>query len=277
MLLHDIFLSEAVAIRDPAHMAAFAIVVAEAYDAAPQVEPAAIKLWQELARQNRDVMLRKIAADGVRVEYTPHDPYGTLTDDPAMMVRYMLWDMLVNKRLQIYSGHSDNHPVFSEEDNVIFRTVHDYFTHGRLRGMFKQQIEQMGLMNQQPTPEQLAQILPNIKLDKGGNIGHVFSLRGEINAFLTHSRLASPRIVPVLFTEVDGQACYNTVVGDFPMQKAAILQGFDYRHVGQPASPQVAQRMQEVRSQLRSEPVFDINVAAKPKIASAEIQAKVSR
>jgi hypothetical protein len=143
--------------------------------------------------------------------------------------------------------------------------------------MFKQQIEQMGLMNQKPTPDQLAKILPTIKLDKSGNIGHVFSLRGEINAFLTHSRLASPRIVPVLFTEVVGQACYNTVVGDFPMQKAAIIQGFDYRRVGQPASPQVAKRMQDVMAQLRSQPVLEIKIAAKPTIESAEIQAKVSR
>lgn len=277
MLLHDIFLLERVAIHDPAHMASFAIVVTEAYDALPQVDPNAVKLWQQLATQNRDVMLRKIAADGVRVEYTPHDPYGILSDDPAMMVRYMLWDMLVNKRLQIYSGHSDNHPVFSEEDNVIFRTVHDYFTHGRLRGMFKQQIEQMGLMNQQPTPEQLAKILPNIKLDKGGNIGHVFSLRGEINAFLTHSRLASPRIVPVLFTEVVGQACYNTVVGDFPTQKAAIIYGFDYRHVGQPSSPETAKRMQDVQMQLRSQPTLNIQVKAKPTIESADILAKITR
>jgi hypothetical protein len=80
-----------------------------------------------------------------------------------------------------------------------------------------------------------------------------------------------------LFTEVVGQACYNTVVGDFPPQKAAILHGFDYRRVGQAASPEVARRMQEVQTQLRSAPSLSLHIAAKPEIASAEIIARVSR
>ena len=281
MLIREIIterlIDEDVPIRDTSHMAAYAIVVAEAYDAAPQHDPSVTRLWQDFAQQNRTVMLGKIAKAGVKVEYTPDDPYGSDTDDPKMMIRYMLWDMVMNQRLQIYAGHSDNHPVFSEQDNVIFRTVHDYFTHGRLRAMFKQQLAKMGLLHRRPTPEQLAAILPTIKLDLGGNIGHTFTMRGEINAFLTHSRLVSPKLVPVLFTEVVGQVCYHVVADNFPVQKAAILQGFDYKRVGQITAPAIATRMQQLIAALASEPTIHVKIAARPEVKSADILAKVTR
>ena len=276
MLIREIILQEDIPIRNPSHMAAYAIVVAEAYDAAPQSNPNTNRLWQEFAEQNRNVMLSKIAKDGIKVEYTPNDPYGVNTDDPKMMMRYMLWDMVVNKRLQIYTGHSA-HPVFSEDDTVIFRTVHDYFTHGRLRTTFKQQLAKMGLLQRRPTPEQLAQVLPNINLDLGGNIGHAFSLRGEINAYLTHSRLVSPKIVPVLFSEIVGQVCYHMVVGNFPMQKAAILRGFDYKRIGQATSASIAARIKQLMSELTTQPSVTVNIAAKPEVNSRELLTKVGR
>jgi hypothetical protein len=272
-------LDEAIEIRDAGHLAAYAIAVAEAYDALPRSEPEAEHLWQAFARQTEQVMLRQIMRSGIKVQYVPEDPYAALTSDPKMMVRYMLWDMVVNNYLPIYSGHSDDHPVFSPEQNVIFRTVHDYYAHGKLRGTFKRQIEAMGLTNQKPTPEQLAKILPTIKLDQGGNIGHGFTVRGEINAYLTHCKMAPPNTVPVLFTEVVGQVCYNAVVGDFPQQKAAIIRGFDYRHIGagEHDSHPVQHRIDQLRQELSTAPEVRTSIAAKPIVNSAELIATVGR
>lgn len=264
-------LDEDVPIRNASHLAAYAITVAEAYDALPRLDPSAVPLWQAFAVQNEEVMLRKIGASGIKVEYMPNDPYEHLTDDPRMMVRYMLWDMVVNHRLLIYTGHSDDHPVFTAQQNVIFRTVHDYFAHGKLRAVFKKQIDAMGLANQKPTPDQLAKILPTIKLDQGGNIGHSFKLRGEINAYLTHSKIAKPSTIPVLFTEIVGQACYHNVVRDFPDQKVALLRGFNYRRVGLAESQQVQQRIDILTKEVTSEQTVQTSIAAKPQVNVADL------
>jgi hypothetical protein len=160
------------------------------------------------------------------------DPYAALTDDPAMMVRYMLYDMLVNKRLRIFSGHAD-HPSFTPKENVIFRTVHDFYTHAKLLKPFKEGLEV--LMREHKgkiTPEDLKTLLPRINLSKEGNIGHSFTMRGEFNAYSTHSKIAPPEAKPALFTEIVGQVCYYNVVGSFPTQKASIMTGFDFDNVG---------------------------------------------
>jgi hypothetical protein len=280
MLITDIirapFIAEAVAISSNHQMAAYAITVAEAYDALPRSDAKAVPLWQAFAQQNDEVMLKKIASSGIKIEYSAEDPYEHLTNDPRMMVRYMLWDMVVNKRLPVYTGHSDDHPVFTPQQNVVFRTVHDYFAHGVLRATFKKQVDALGLTNQAPSPAQLAQILPTIKLDQGGNIGHQFTMRGEINAYLTHSKLASPKNLPVLFTEVVGQVCYQCVVGNFPQQKVGIMRDFDYLKVGV-GQGAVQQRINQLMQQFTTEQAVRTSIAAKPTVVVSELIATVGR
>lgn len=278
MHLTEILVREAVVIKSPIEMAAYVLTVAELYDAAPVLDQRAAALWQDLARQNDQVLVRKIEAAGVHVEYTADDPYSRYTDDTAMMLRYMLWDMVVNHRLLIYSGHSDNHPAFSARQNVIFRTVHDYFTHGKLRAVFRRQIDAMGLGDRAPTPEQLREILPAIRLDRPGNVGHDFTVRGELNAFLAHSKLASPKVVPALFTEVVGQVCYLAVVERFPTQKVAILPGLDFRQVGVTLPGSAAdRRRRELLALLPDQAVVASHVAAQPEVRVAALLANVSR
>lgn len=228
-------LAEGVIIKNPAHMMAYAICVAEAYEAAPRHDPAADRLWTLLKRHNADKLFRRLHGTGIQVAYTPDDPYSKYTNDPAMMVRFMLFDMVVRNRLLIYSGHSDDHPNFSAEENVIFRTVHDYFTHGKLFATFKRNLLKVApemVKGRDPTPEQLLRVLPHVSLATGGNLGHEFTLRGELNAAMTHIRLAPKAVAPALFTEVAGQVCYNVICGHFPQQKVAVLPGFDYFNIG---------------------------------------------
>lgn len=120
------------------------------------------------------------------VEFVDEDPYKTAEEMRDTVKKTGV--------LKIYKGES-NHPFFSNEDNWIFRTVHDYYTH----------------------------------IIHGEN----FNLRGELRAYNTHSKLAPPMALPALFTEVVGQVCYAlNNNGKFPEQKMAVMTEFDYKNIG---------------------------------------------
>ena len=113
--------------------------------------------------------------------------------DPYHTAQEMATDVEKNNRLYISLDYSD-HPYFSIEDNIVFRTVHDYIVH---------------------------------ILGKKS-----FGLHGELQAYNLHAKLVPPIARAAAFTEVVGQVCYQTLYGEFPTQKAAILDGFDYVNVG---------------------------------------------
>jgi len=95
--------------------------------------------------------------------------------------------------LKISVDYSE-HPYFSVEDNIIFRTVHDYIAH----------------------------ILGNYN----------FGGKGEIACYNLHAKMAPQNAIPALFTEVVGQAATTVATGSFPKQKIVILNGFDFYNVG---------------------------------------------
>lgn len=270
-------LLEGVVANGPVELAAFAVAVAEAYEAAPVHDKTADVHWQALRNHTVEVLFKRVRGSGVRISFTPDDPYGDLvgTDDPKMMIRYMLYDMVFNKRLQIYSGHSSSHPTFSEHDNWIFRTVHDYFTHGTLRKNFEQSFLRAfpDFDGEEPSPEMLKQILPNVSLSRDGNKGFGFNARGELNAASRHIRLAPKAATPALYTEIVGQVCFQRICGDFPPQKVAVLQGFDYMRLGQTIAGSAADvRKREVLEMIRTkQPVIDLAIKSCPKIETAEL------
>lgn len=255
--------------------AAFALTVAEAYDAAPRATPAAMAAFDALKKHNVEVMFQRLSAH-IRVEFTPDDPYDGGDRDTATAVRLMLYDILVHKRLRIYSGHSDDHPAFTARENVIFRTVHDFFTHAKLMHAFKDGLRLLLQGRSRPPSEaELKKLLPNIDLAKKGNIGHAFTFRGELNAYATHLRLTVQAAVPALFTEIVGQVSYYAVCQDFPQQKAVILDGFDFRNIGQilPGTPQ-ATRFAEISDALkRGASSLDLRLRGRSSISAAELYA----
>lgn len=177
----DQFINEKVA---HANLDDFADRVADAYEKAPMHDKDADKYWDALNKSNHK--LYKQILSKYKVEFVTEDPYQT-----AEEMRREAEDTGI---LKIYTGDSD-HPYFSQEDNNIFRAVHDYYTH---------------------------------ILTKTEN----FDLRGEIRAYNTHSHLVPPDALPALFTEVVGQVCYYIKKGQFAPQKVAVLPGFDYKNVG---------------------------------------------
>jgi hypothetical protein len=147
----------------------------------------------ELGLSPRDEKLRSTK---VNVEFVDDDPYST-RDEMAKDVR--------DKNLLRISKLFNDHPIFTEEENLMLRAVHDYYTH----------------------------IIAN----------QDFGLRGELKAYNTHAKLAPPDALPALFTEIVGQACYAINKGttdedgvftpNFAPQKICKLDGFDYRNVGE--------------------------------------------
>jgi hypothetical protein len=179
-------------------------LVTDAYIAAPDYEPEAIKHWVALNKSNHDwfnrinnevklifyslkpVSKNKINIDGKDFDlvHLDSDPYSTQIE--------MKNDYTKNKTLYISIDYSD-HPYYTLEDNIVFRFVHDYLVH----------------------------IKGNYSFGKG-----------EINSYNLHVKLVPKEAVPALFTEIVGQASYAMTKGTFPKQKIAVLKGFDFYNVG---------------------------------------------
>lgn len=164
----------------------FCDTVAERYDDLPAVQEDQKWRWKKLA-DHVDKMYDQIQSR-VKVEYVDGQPY----DSAEEMV-----EKVKDTGVMQISRDFNEHPVFTPQENLKFRAVHDYIVH---------------IMN----------------ADKGID----FSRKGEIKAYNLHRKLAPRDAWPALFSEVAAQACYANSRGEFPEQKVAILPMFDPVNVG---------------------------------------------
>jgi len=180
-------------------------LVADAYLQAPKYDRAAVGAWQALNASNHKLFQRLLSRAniifvtedqnyaGERLNINGRQYIVQYGKDPYESQAQMKADWEKTGSLKISVDHSQ-HPVFSVEDNIVFRSVHDFIVH----------------------------ILGN----------HPFGVKGEIASYNLHAKLVPREAVPAIFTEVVGQACVAVEYGDFPEQKIAILKGFDYYNVG---------------------------------------------
>jgi hypothetical protein len=161
----------------------YAKLVSDAYVNAPDFDNSVVPSYRALMESTKK--LYKRLQSKVKVEFVDYDPYSS---------RDEMTDDVKNTGILKISKLFNEHPLYSKEENLILRAVHDYYTH----------------------------IIAN----------QDFGLRGELKAYNTHARLAPPAALPALFTEVVGQVCYAIVNGDFTKQKICKLDGFDYLNVG---------------------------------------------
>ncbi len=162
----------------------FCKVVADVYDASPLRTPEAEQSYGVL--KNAVKRFFRLISSKVRVEFVDGDPYKSAEE--------MIDQVKRDKVLKVMKDYSSDHPVFTEEENWMFRAVHDWFSH---------------ILAKQP-----------------------FTQKGEMRAYNTHAKMFPPDALPALFTEIIGQACYATTYGKFPTQKVVILPGFDYKNPG---------------------------------------------
>lgn len=151
----------------PAPLLAFATRFTEAYSAeSRRVDAPFAFSWRALMAHAREVY----AAVGslLTIEFTPRTVYFSPEDILADVER---------GRLEINTEHCD-HPLWTPEENLLFRVVHD--------------------------------LLPHVLYLRP------FSLEGEVLSFHDHVRRAPPEARLALFTEIFGYAAIRYSTGVYP-------------------------------------------------------------
>jgi len=180
------FLKDEPAPKDYASITAIApermTQLAAAYDAAPHDDPAAHEaykaLTQEVEQQYKDLTGRL----GVKVDFVKTDPYKNVEE--------LRKDLEENHHLAVLKtettvGSSGAHPYFTNEQNDMFRAVHDAFGHAAT--------------------------------------GRGFDRNGEEAAYQAHRSMFSDLAGKALATETRSQNSYLITRGDFPEQKVALM------------------------------------------------------
>lgn len=121
---------------------------------------------------------------GMDVEVTKHDPYGG--DNLNEIYTGFRGDVENNNRIKVLdSASTGGHPIFSNDENNMFRAVHDVYGH----------------------------------LGSGRGIDY----DGEEAAFQKHSRMFTPQARQALASETRGQNSSFRANGEFPDQKVGVL------------------------------------------------------
>lgn len=112
--------------------------LADIYDKAPVFEdtPQVRRAWRSLARETEQQYRYLTETLGVKVEFVDADPY------PNMQA--MRRDVLENNTLKVYKTAGDQeHPLLTNEQNDMFRAVHDYFGHAAMGNDFSRHGEEV--------------------------------------------------------------------------------------------------------------------------------------
>ena len=184
----------------------YIVLIANTYNAMPDYDSSVTKHWDALNKSNHTLFQRLLSK--VNVIFTSNDKSkaGSIAidgrnfkvihmnqGDEYQTQSEMKQSFEKTGKLFISMDHSE-HPIFSVEDNIVFRTVHDYMAH----------------------------ILGN----------HDFGAKGEIASYNRHVKMAPKEAIPALFSEVVGQAATTIVTNSFPKQKIGVMEGFDYINLG---------------------------------------------
>lgn len=151
--------------------------VAAGYDALPTYDPKAESAWKALADESKG------HADFIRKHLNVSE---TDNPEPYDNSEQMINDIRNNRNFVVSTANSE-HPIWTPEENVNFRIVHDVFGHAATDGDF--------------------------------------GWHGENDACSTHFGLSSPEARKALATECLGQTGYAINRGNFTDQKVGFIPG----------------------------------------------------
>ena len=157
----------------------------QAYADAPMYDESMLPAYDSMiegTKRQFDMLTspRRRGGLGVDVTVTPDDPYDlTKADD----IRAMLDDLNARKLAVLSTETTGGHPLLTNEQNDMFRAVHDAFGHGAT--------------------------------------GRGVSRHGEEAAFLAHSRMYPREALPALAAELRAQNAYLNLFNEFGPQKIA--------------------------------------------------------
>lgn len=193
---------EKISLPGESHVKTHMEQVADAYASAPTLDNKAVPHWNALSSHTDKVLFPKIQTQlkksiEKRIQnlkpiqmvadsfFEPHHTYKTAEEMSAEVL---------SKGVFRVSTADSEHPIWSVDQNVRFRAVHDWYTH---------------IINKAP-----------------------FNARGELRAYNSYTKLIPANTIPAAFTEIVGQVSYAIVNGGFGEQKVCLLPQFDYYHLG---------------------------------------------
>jgi hypothetical protein len=152
--------------------------------------PEVIAAYRKLADEVADQYNYMVNDLGIKVEFVDFEPY--LGAGGKVDSKLMMQDVAENKHMFIRRSDIDAdpatgraHPLLTNEENDMFRTVHDFFGHAAS--------------------------------------GRGFGKDGEEAAWVAHSVMFSPEARRAMTTETRGQNSYYNKFGEFAPQKAGLL------------------------------------------------------
>jgi hypothetical protein len=167
--------------------------ISRAYQEAPTYQPEAEQNWRKLAEETKHQFDFLTGSErrgglGVDVEVHPNDPYVKFSGSPdphGMMV-----DLNQNRRIKVLStATTGSHPFLTNDENDMFRAIHDVFGHAAT--------------------------------------GRPFDVHGEEAAYRSHASMFSPEAKIAMAAETRGQNSVNNFgglpKGDYAEQKVAII------------------------------------------------------
>lgn len=184
--------------------------IGRAYDALPDFDPKAAPAFKQMAEESGrqyDYLTkpRSRGGMGIDVEVTKQDPYQE--DGVHGIINNIRNDLRENNRIKVFAtAATGGHPIFTDDQNDMFRAVHDVFGHlGTGRGVDR---------------------------------------HGEEAAFQNHANMFSPLARQALASETRGQNSSLHLNGGFGPQKVALLpermQRAQFGLSGTPADQQAA-------------------------------------
>lgn len=191
---------------------AYTITIAEFYADLPELDESALPAWEALIASDEH-LFQRVFGD-IDVEFTPEDPYKNVRD--------VIADVLLHHHLAVFKTPGSTHPGMTPAQNDTFRALHDALSHvGGNSQDFNRFVKQA-----------LIQSKDDARLKEYKVVSSGFNVRGEMNAYVTHARMAPRAAVPALFTEIVGQICTYFVTGDYTNNKVAIMDNVDFQNVG---------------------------------------------
>ena len=155
-------------------------VIADMFDTLPSYDEAAVPAYEALRSEVREQFDYLVNDMGIKVDVVEQDPYRNGSE--------MMADLENNGHIAVLSTASTGgHPFFTNEENDMFRAVHDVFGHA--------------------------------------GAGTNFDRNGEEASFVSHFQMFSPLAARALATETRGQNSWLTYSGNdtFAEQKLALL------------------------------------------------------
>jgi hypothetical protein len=171
----------------------FALLVTEAYIASTPGGSDLVRSYKALKESNE--MLFKQMMSQIDVRFVSD------YEDTGYKSANEMIERLKKSGVLLVDVRFSNNPYLNEKENLIFRAVHDFYTH--------------------------------VQRGKKFELSYNFDLKGEYQTYNIHAKLAPRQALPALFSEVVGQVSYEVITGTFPdPQKCTFMRGFDFVNVG---------------------------------------------